>query len=129
MNLQEWIRSRASELGFLRVGFAAARESPRAALLRDWLRRDFEGTMTWMRRRERERADPTRLVPWVKSLVVASLPYRAADASVSPLSARISAYARGRDYHRVLKDRLDGLAAEIRRAAPEARVATSVDTG
>ena len=129
MNLEKWIRLRASELGFRRVGFTRARESPRARLLREWLSRDFEGTMTWMRRRERERADPTLLVPWARTLVSASLPYRPGAADPSPLAARMSAYAQGRDYHRVLKDRLDRLGAEIRKAAPQARVATSVDTG
>src|SRR6059036_3732826 len=121
MHLKERIRSAGTELGFTRIGFVAAKERPEASLLRRWLDRGYAGGMDWMHRRQRERGDPTVLAPWARTLIVATLPY--GDSAATPLPqrfGRVSRYARGRDYHRILKDRLAALGKVLQEAAPGA---------
>ena len=128
MNLKERIRAEGHSLGFPRVGFAAPAERPESRLLREWLRLGHAGEMEYLHRRRSERSDPGVLAPWVKSLVVAALPY-ANSSPVPPGSARLSRYARGRDYHRVLRERLRTLGRVVEEAVPGARVRPVVDTG
>jgi epoxyqueuosine reductase len=128
MSLKERIRAGGRALGFAGIGFAAAGERPESRLLREWLRRGYAGEMEYLLRRRRERSDPTVLAPWVKSLVVAVLPYP--DSPPSPAgSPRVSRYARGRDYHRVFRERLRALGGLLEEAVPGARVRPVVDTG
>ena len=129
VNLKEILRREGVRLGFSRVGFAAAREHPDAPRLREWLDRGFAGTMDWMHRRRRERSDPTRLIPWARTLIVAALPYEDEPGDATPMQARVSRYARGRDYHDVLKERLARLGDFISEIAPGTRSCPVVDTG
>ncbi len=129
MSLNEEIRREGTRLGFARIGYARAREHPAAARLRQWLDRGYEGDMRYLARRVEERGDPAKLAPWSRSLILASLPYPGSDAPCAAGVARISRYARGRDYHAVLKQRLADLAGRIARLAPGARCAPVADTG
>jgi len=128
MNRQERIRAEGLRLGFSRVGFAAARERPEAGRLAEWLRRGYAGEMEWLHRRRRERCDPTVLAAWVRGLVLASFPYSGAAPAAPCGTARISRYARGDDYHRVLRERLEALGGIVADAFPGARVRPVVDT-
>ena len=128
MNLKERIRAEGQALGLTRIGFAAPGERPESRLLREWIRLGHAGEMDYLRRRQRERSDPGILAPWVKSLVVAALPY-ANSSRTPPGSAHLSRYARGRDYHRVLRERLRTLGRVVEEAVPGARVRPVVDTG
>ncbi|HUK06496.1 MAG TPA: tRNA epoxyqueuosine(34) reductase QueG [Stellaceae bacterium] len=109
------IRARALALGFDAVGFApaslggAARED-----LREFLRRGYHGDMGWLADRADQRAEPRALWPDASSVVVLGLNY---GPELDPLAARapmnrgeVSVYARGRDYHDVLKSKLRTLA-------------------
>ena len=129
VSLKERIRGEGRALGFNRIGFAAAGERPESRLLREWLGRGYAGGMAWMRRRLRERADPSVLAPWARSLVVATLPYDAAPGRRRPGSGLISRYARGPDYHLVLKGQLGALGRVLEECSPGARVRPVVDTG
>ena len=129
MTLNEEIRREGTRLGFARVGYARAREHPAASRLREWLERGYEGDMRYLARRVEERGDPAKLAPWSRSLILASLPYPGSDAPCPPGFARVSRYARGRDYHVMLKQRLAELAGRIARLAPGARCSPVADTG
>jgi epoxyqueuosine reductase len=128
MSLKERIRAGGRALGLAGIGFAAAGERPESRLFSEWLRRGYAGEMEYLLRRRRERSDPTVLAPWVKSLVVAVLPYPGSPPSPAG-SPRVSRYARGRDYHRVFRDRLRALGRILEEAVPGARVRPVVDTG
>jgi epoxyqueuosine reductase len=128
MSRQERIRAAGLRLGFSRIGFAAARERPEAASLAEWLGRGYAGEMGWLHRRRRERCDPTLLAPWVRGLVLASLPYSGSAPAAPRGAARISRYACGGDYHRVLRQRLEALGGIVTEAFPGARVRSVVDT-
>jgi epoxyqueuosine reductase len=109
------IRDEALRLGFDAVGFAAARAAPEArAHLLAYLDQGYHGDMGWLAARAAERADPQALWSEAKSVVMLGLNYGPADDPLAPLAERergsISVYARGRDYHDLLKSRLKALA-------------------
>ena len=115
--LRQLITEEAKSLGFsdVRVGPAtiptAARDKFKA-----WLAQGCHGTMTYMARHADLRQDPTQLVPNVLSVISVRLPYwpaATADATSqldNPHAAYISRYALGRDYHKVIRNRLQKLA-------------------
>jgi epoxyqueuosine reductase len=122
--LREW----AHELGFSQIGVAGVDLGGAEAGLREWLAQGFHGSMHYMQRHGPKRARPAELVPGTVSVISARLDYlprhsaegwqaiewqRLGDAD----RAQVSIYARGRDYHKVLRARLqtlaDRLAAEV----------------
>ena len=109
------IRARAAELGFDAVGVARAEAPPGAGEgLAAFLAAGHHGGMGWMAEKADRRADPRALWPEARSVVMLGASY-APDADPMEMLARrdrgaISAYARRRDYHDVVKSRLKTLA-------------------
>ncbi len=113
--MKEKIRAAALERGFDVCGFASA--DPNAddgENLRRYLAEGRHGHMTWMARTAERRASPTALWPEARTVVCLGVNYAPAG---DPLAAHgaagrgaISVYARGRDYHKVLKTRLKAFA-------------------
>jgi epoxyqueuosine reductase len=112
--LADAIRDAALSLGFARVGFCPVEPFERARLaLADWLSKGRHGDMTYLAGEARH--DPRQLLPEARSLIVVALPYggdaaSAPEARHLPLTGQIARYARGADYHSVLKERLRLLA-------------------
>jgi epoxyqueuosine reductase len=112
------IKSWGVELGFQAVGIADADLGAAEARLAEWLARGFHGEMDYMARHGAKRARPAALVPGTLRVISARMDYRpaAADAE-STLADRskayVSRYALGRDYHKVLRARLQRLADRI----------------
>jgi epoxyqueuosine reductase len=109
------IRQEALTLGFDAVGFAPAELASEArAHLGDYLARGYHGDMGWLAARADERASPRALWSEAKTVVVLGLNYAPEDDPLALLAARgignISVYARGRDYHDLVKSRLKALA-------------------
>jgi epoxyqueuosine reductase len=90
------------------------------------------GDMEWMARAVDRRADPRRLWPGVRSIVMVGLSYAPSRDPLEALGKRlngaISAYAQGRDYHDILKGKLKRLGSAIAGAAA-CEVKVFVDTG
>ncbi|HEX4585387.1 MAG TPA: tRNA epoxyqueuosine(34) reductase QueG [Burkholderiaceae bacterium] len=118
------IRIWANELGFAAVGVSDLDVTQPAQRLRSWLAREFHGQMNYMQRHEAVRADPTRLLPGARRALCARMDYRPrADGDDwierewrrlgEAQAAVVSVYARGRDYHKVVRARLHALAARI----------------
>jgi len=115
--VRESIRAHGLALGFDKVGFAPARLPEESARLADWLAQGFAGEMQWMAREPERRADATRSLPTAATLVCCGLNYYQGPPSPSgSLGGIISAYARGDDYHIVLRERLERLNDFIREA-------------
>ncbi|HXP32064.1 MAG TPA: tRNA epoxyqueuosine(34) reductase QueG [Stellaceae bacterium] len=119
------IRARALFLGFDAVGFAAPELAPEARRhLQEFLERGYHGDMGWLAGRAAERSAPRDLWPEVKSVVVLGLNYGPAEDPLALLDARgcgnVSVYARGRDYHDLVKSKLKRLAHDIAALAPGA---------
>ena len=116
----------------LRAGFHAcgvARAAPLdPAPLDALLATGGEADMVWLRTQRTERLDPARLLPGVRSVVAVALAYHAGDAPAAPEGAgEIARYARGRDYHAVVKRRLRALVADLASADPAARALATCD--
>ncbi|MDE2167107.1 MAG: tRNA epoxyqueuosine(34) reductase QueG [Alphaproteobacteria bacterium] len=116
--IKAMIRDEALKLGFDAIGFAAPEAAAAARVgLADFLAQGFHGEMDWLAGRAAERASPTELWPDVKSVVVLGLNYAPECDPLPELDAHdrgyVSVYARGRDYHDLIKGRLKTLAQKI----------------
>ncbi|HVA15213.1 MAG TPA: tRNA epoxyqueuosine(34) reductase QueG [Stellaceae bacterium] len=112
------IRAAALDIGFDAVGFARPELAADARQhLAEFLARGYHGDMGWLAARSAERVSPKTLWPEVKTVVVLGLNYAPDGDALAGLAlpghANISVYARGRDYHDVLKSRLKALARRI----------------
>jgi epoxyqueuosine reductase len=103
----EFVKNKARELGFTRVGIARAeRLDQDADQLRNWLDDGKHGTMRWMENWFEKRVDPRKLVPGAKSVIVLTHNYFSEKNQSDRRAPRIARYARGKDYHWVLKQKL-----------------------
>jgi epoxyqueuosine reductase len=134
------IKQRAAALGFSRTGITRLERNPHAAELERWLANGHAGTMTYLNRQAEKRKDPRTVFPGAKSAVVTLTNYfhGAADPSQSSGQApgapprgqcKVAQYAWSSDYHDVLGDRLERLAAAIRELVPGATTRCYVDAG
>jgi epoxyqueuosine reductase len=107
------------ELGFGAVGIAGTDLAAEEARLLNWLAAGRHGAMDYMARHGTRRARPADLVPGTIRVISARLDYfpaQARDAAATladPARAYVSRYALGRDYHKVLRQRLQQLAERI----------------
>src|SRR5512141_2787447 len=94
------------------------------------LAREAEADMTWLRTQRAERLDPGRVLPGARSVVALALSYHAGDgAPPRQGEGEVAAYARGRDYHGVVKRKLKRLVGELSAADPGARLWAGADIG
>ena len=118
--LQTW----GQQLGFSQIGVAPVDLSSAEPGLLAWLAQDFHGDMHYMARHGLTRARPAALVPGTLSVITARMNYLPSAtpedwqtiewARLSrPQEAQVSLYARGRDYHKVLRQRLEKLAQQV----------------
>ncbi len=125
------IKQIGKEMGFAEVAICdAAPLTDAAALLEKWLANQFHGTMEWMVRTKYERTHPTAYFPEARSIVVVALNYYRDDEPLElpPDFGNISIYARGRDYHKVLRKKLKKFLGEIQQLLPNARGRVCVDS-
>ena len=112
--LKEAIRQAGRELGFAAVGFARADTTGAAANLRDWLAAGCHGEMDYMARHAELRANPQLLHAGTVTVISAAVDYLPhGRITKDPGQAAISRYAQGRDYHKVVRHRLQRLAETI----------------
>lgn len=117
--LRERLAAWAAELGFDAIGVAGVDLAEAEPGLLAWLDAGFQGTMDYMARHGLRRARPAELVPGTVSVITARMNYLAQPPgeAVAKLddgaTAYVSRYALGRDYHKVLRGRLQALADRI----------------
>jgi epoxyqueuosine reductase len=113
------IRRWAAELGFARIGVANIDLAQDEARFLDWLRAGFAGEMRYMSRHGSKRTRPAELIPGTVSCISARMDYwpaRAEDAQRAlgdRTVAYVSRYALGRDYHKLMRRRLQELCSRI----------------
>jgi epoxyqueuosine reductase len=147
-SLESRLKGHAFALGFDLAGIAPASEADGFDRLRDWLDRGFAGEMAYMHRHAEARKHPAAVLPEVRSVLMVGMTYgergtrnaergtgergtRSAErgtedgSSSGPRSAfraprlgRVARYARGPDYHDVLRDRLNRLLTWLQREVP-----------
>jgi len=112
------IRSLAHAMGFQRCGISDVALGEDEAHLRDWLAQGLHGSMDWMARHGDKRARPQELRPGTLRVISVGLDYgRDPDEAWRTLSdserAYVARYALGRDYHKLMRHRLQALADRI----------------
>ncbi|MDP1653324.1 MAG: tRNA epoxyqueuosine(34) reductase QueG [Rhodocyclaceae bacterium] len=113
--LKERIRGWGHELGFAAVGFAGIDLGAAETGLLNWLAQGCHGEMDYMARHGTKRTRPAELVPGTQCIIACRMDYLPASTNLSddPTHAAISRYALGRDYHKLLRNRLQKLADRI----------------
>lgn len=120
--LTDWIKQKALELGFAKVGIipAAAFQNGEDQHLQQWLALGYQAEMQWMVTHLEKRLNPASLMEGTRSIVCVAMNYYTPQ--TEPTSGyKIARYAQGTDYHDVLKQRLKTLLAEIQTVAPQAQ--------
>ena len=129
MTLSERIKVEAGRLGFSAAGIVPAGPALTHDFYADWLSAGMAGEMAYLHRHGPLKTDPRVVVPGTVSLIMVTHPYDGPDSGrlpsgsgnsprsqsdqQTPLYGRISRYARGRDYHVVMREKLEALAAFI----------------
>ena len=113
------VEAKARELGFALVGVARASASSQRAALERWIADGKHGEMSWIAERAADAADVRRLLRDARSVIcVADRYHDGAPDRVSGVRGRIARYARGKDYHDLIRDRLRKLGKHVRELVP-----------
>lgn len=108
------IKTWAAELGFQDVGITGIALDEQSKHLQNWLARNFHGEMSYMERHKDKRSQPTLLLPGTISVISVRMDYLVSTPTNLPQNfASVSSYARGRDYHKMMRKRLAKLAKKI----------------
>jgi epoxyqueuosine reductase len=113
------IKQWGQELGFSQVGISDINLSAAEKHLENWIEKGFHGEMDYMHKHGLKRSRPPLLQEGTRSVISVRMDYlpepmtQSEELLKNPLAAFISRYALGRDYHKVLRNRLQTLAEKI----------------
>jgi epoxyqueuosine reductase len=121
-------------LGFQQVGITDTDLSHYEQHFTKWLENGYHGDMDYMKRWGLDRLKPENVVPGTKRVIMVRLDYLPADARIAKTLANskkafISRYALGRDYHKVIRNKLKKLAKQIEQLYGEFGYRAFVDSG
>lgn len=133
MDTAALLKTWALEAGFDRAGVAGLEPAATGEAFLRWLARGDQAGMGWFERRVEARLEPARAVPGARSALCVALQYH----TLHPLDTepdgdlwpRVARYARGRDYHDVMGERLKALEDRIAAAFPGTVSRRYIDTG
>ena len=120
--LAQQIKVWGQQLGFQQVGICDTDLEEAGAYLNQWLQDQFHGDMDYMHKHGSKRYRPEELEPGTYRIISVRMDYAPADVTPyedlleQPNKAAVSRYALGRDYHKVLRKRLQQLAHKIEQA-------------
>lgn len=129
--VEDALRREAARIGFDLIGIAPAARPAGFESLVTWLNAGHAGEMSYLDRRRAAYEHPRAVLSTVRSVVAVALNYHnlPPSADIEDSQGRVSRYAWGdRDYHAVLRERLDQLADVLHAAAPGCRTRCVVDT-
>lgn len=122
MTFEADLKEAAYGLGFDIAGIAEVQPARHAAAYRQWLREGHHADMEWIARNPELRVDPRNWQSEAKSMIVLGVSYATQSPSPriwnDPMRGRIARYAWGRDYHKVIRKRLDRLSAWVTEHGP-----------
>lgn len=124
-DLHEKVKAWVIEAGFDLVGIAPAHPPLHYSAYLEWLRRGYHGEMAYLVRHARLRASIERLLPGARSVVAVGLNY---NQHPPRTEARIARYALGRDYHKVMRQRLAKVGRRLEECVPGAAWRVCVDS-
>ncbi|MBX3414432.1 MAG: tRNA epoxyqueuosine(34) reductase QueG [Pirellulales bacterium] len=127
--LTEELKAEAARLGFQMAGACPAVTPVGISRLGEWLTAGFAGEMHYIAERRAAYEHPRHVLDGARSIVVLAMNYRPPEpAAIERGAGRVARYARGRDYHDVIHERLKRLAAWLVARRPGARVRGVVDS-
>ena len=111
MSLAQSLKTKASELGFCQTGIVKVSEAISHDRYLSWLKAGLAGEMSYLSRHAPLKKHPSSLLPTAISMLVCTWNYNTelSEASWEVPQGRISRYAQGRDYHNIIRERLDTL--------------------
>jgi len=113
------VKQLAESLGFSYCGISKARKlDADARRLEEWLQKGMHGEMKYMENYFDQRIDPSLLVPGAKSVVTLLLNYFPSEKQ-SEQSPKIAKYAWGKDYHEVIREKLNALLNQLKEEVGE----------
>jgi len=112
------IRQRGKALGFQQLGITDIELNEASIHLRDWLAARFNGEMSYMERNLELRENPAQMHPGTIRVISVRMDYLTNSSDADAVMARpelgfVSRYALGRDYHKLMRKRLQQLASQI----------------
>ena len=124
------IKEATGRLGFDATGVVRAAGVDARQQFLDWLASGYAGDMDYLARHARERFDPEALLPGARSIICVGLNYRPTESDLARAESpyKVSTYAWGEDYHRVLRRQLRRLRTLLRREDPDLEGRICVDT-
>ena len=128
------IKRWGEELGFQKIGICDTQLEGHEARLASWLENKFHGSMAYMERHGTRRSRPGELIPGTVRVISVRMNYLSEQATAAaelmqrPEKALISRYALGRDYHKVMRKRLQKLCSRIERETGEFGYRVFVDS-
>lgn len=123
------IKTKAHELGFSYCGISKAEFlDEEAHHLETWLKRSYNGKMSYMENHFDKRLDPRLLVDGAKTVVSLLLNYHTNQVQTDTTAPKISTYAFGEDYHNVIKDKLKEFLSYIQSTIGEVNGRVFVDS-
>lgn len=131
--LAQQIKLWAKELGFSDLGIADIQLAEHEAHLNRWLSNGYQGELSYMAHHGTKRSHPEELIPGTLRVISVRLDYLTIDARDEPgkedqNQARVSRYALGRDYHKLMRKRLAKLAEKIEAKAQQKGCRAFVDS-
>lgn len=118
IKLSQDVKRWSKEVGFQDTAITDVDLSKYESLLESWIENNYHGAMNYMARNHDKRCDPAQLVPGTIRVITVRMDYaQVTENSFSAINnsgkAYISRYARGRDYHKLIRKRLQLLAEQI----------------
>ena len=127
--VSQLIKDKARALGFKACGIAGAVPlDQESGILRQWLKDGHHGTMAYMNRNVDKRLNPLLLNDWARSVIMVLYNYYPDDPSLSENNYKISKYAYGKDYHDVIKTKLQQIVDAIEDEMGEITARVFVDS-
>ena len=127
--LKQFIQNTATQLGFSHVGISPAyQDTITTQRLNQWINNTYHASMEWMYSRAEERRNINKYFPGAKSVVSLSMNYFTGNAGNNDNIGKISNYAWGDDYHRIIKPRLYELLYSIQSILPGVKGIVCIDT-
>jgi epoxyqueuosine reductase len=115
-NIKKW----GTALGFQQIGITDTDLAKYEERFSEWIKKDYHGEMAYMTKHGRKRTKPDELIPGTLRIISVRMDYLPADSDSetilnNPKKAYISRYALGRDYHTLMRKRLQKLAEKIQK--------------
>lgn len=132
-SLADQIKIWGKALGFQQVGICDVDLGRHQQYLQDWLDKGYQGQMDFMAAHGNKRSKPDELLPGTVRVISVRMDYLPPDAAFArnlrtPSQGYISRYALGRDYHKLLRNRLKKLGEQIKQACSELNSRPFVDS-